>query len=32
VKEPEDMEWRERMASVLDPDGNKVFIGERLTR
>lgn len=32
VKEPEDMEWGERMASVLDPDGNKVFIGERLTR
>lgn len=30
VREPEDMEWGERMASVLDPDGNEVFIGQRL--
>jgi lactoylglutathione lyase len=32
AKEPEDMEWGERMASVLDPDGNEVFIGQRLAR
>jgi lactoylglutathione lyase len=31
VKEPADMEWGERIASVLDPDGNEVFIGQRLT-
>jgi lactoylglutathione lyase len=30
AKEPADMEWGERMASVLDPDGNEVFIGQRL--
>jgi lactoylglutathione lyase len=30
VKEPEDMEWGERMATVLDPDGNEIFIGQRL--
>jgi lactoylglutathione lyase len=30
LKEPEDMEWGERMASVIDPDGNEVFIGQRL--
>ena len=30
AREPEDMEWGERMASVLDPDGNEVFIGQRL--
>jgi lactoylglutathione lyase len=29
AKEPADMEWGERMASVLDPDGNEVFIGQR---
>jgi lactoylglutathione lyase len=29
VKEPEDQEWGERMASVLDPDGNEIFIGQR---
>jgi lactoylglutathione lyase len=32
LKEPEDTEWGERVASVLDPDGNEVFIGQRLTR
>jgi lactoylglutathione lyase len=32
VKEPEDQEWGERMASVLDPDGNEVFIGQRLAQ
>ncbi len=26
-REPEDMEWGERMASVLDPDDNEIFIG-----
>ena len=30
AKEPADMEWGERMASILDPDGNEVFIGQRL--
>ena len=30
AREPEDMEWGERMASVLDPDGNEVFIGQRM--
>jgi uncharacterized glyoxalase superfamily protein PhnB len=29
AQEPEDMEWGERMASVRDPDGNEVFIGQR---
>jgi lactoylglutathione lyase len=32
LKEPEDTEWGERIASVVDPDGNEVFIGQRLTR
>jgi lactoylglutathione lyase len=32
LKEPEDTEWGERMASVVDPDGNEVFIGQRLVR
>jgi lactoylglutathione lyase len=31
VKEPADTEWGERMASVLDPDGNEVFLGQRLS-
>jgi lactoylglutathione lyase len=26
VREPEDMEWGERMASVRDPDGNVIFV------
>jgi lactoylglutathione lyase len=30
VREPEDQEWGERMAAVLDPDGNEVFLGQRL--
>ena len=30
VREPEDMDWGERMAIVLDPDGNQVCIGQRL--
>jgi lactoylglutathione lyase len=29
VREPRDMEWGERVAAVLDPDGNEVFIGQR---
>jgi lactoylglutathione lyase len=29
VREPHDMEWGERMASVRDPDGNEIFIGQR---
>jgi lactoylglutathione lyase len=32
VKDAEDQEWGERMASVLDPDGNEIFIGQHLTR
>lgn len=30
TREPQDMEWGERMATVVDPDGNEVFIGQRL--
>jgi lactoylglutathione lyase len=30
VREPEDQEWGERMASVADPDGNEVCLGQRL--
>jgi uncharacterized glyoxalase superfamily protein PhnB len=30
VREPEDQEWGERMASVLDPEGNDVYLGQRL--
>jgi lactoylglutathione lyase len=30
AREPKDQEWGERMASVLDPDGNEIFIGQRL--
>jgi lactoylglutathione lyase len=29
AREPEDTEWGERMASVLDPDGNEIFLGRR---
>jgi lactoylglutathione lyase len=29
TREPEDMEWGERMAIVLDPDGNQVCIASR---
>ena len=29
AREPEDMEWGERMASVLDPDGNEIFLGQK---
>jgi len=29
VEEPEDTPWGERMARVLDSDGNHVFIGQR---
>ena len=28
-REPEDMEWGERMAAVLDPDGNEICLGQR---
>ena len=27
AREPEDMEWGERMAAVLDPDGNEIYLG-----
>lgn len=30
LKEPRDQEWGERMASVLDPDGNEICLGLRL--
>jgi lactoylglutathione lyase len=30
-REPEDQEWGERMAAVLDPDGNEVYVGQRGT-
>ena len=26
TREPEDMEWGERMAAVLDPDGNEIYV------
>jgi lactoylglutathione lyase len=29
VREPEDMEWGERMAAVRDPDGNVISLGQR---
>jgi uncharacterized glyoxalase superfamily protein PhnB len=29
VKEPEDQAWGERMATVVDPDGNEIYIGQR---
>jgi lactoylglutathione lyase len=29
VEEPADQPWGERVARVLDPDGNEVIIGER---
>jgi uncharacterized glyoxalase superfamily protein PhnB len=29
AKEPEDMDWAERVASVRDPDGNEIYIGRR---
>jgi lactoylglutathione lyase len=32
LREPEDMEWGERMAYVTDPDGNPVHIAQRLRR
>jgi lactoylglutathione lyase len=28
AREPEEMEWGERMASVRDPDGNEIFLGQ----
>ena len=30
LREPEDMEWGERMAYVVDPDGNPLHIAQRL--
>lgn len=29
VREPEDMEWGERMATIRDPDTNEIFLGQR---
>lgn len=31
VEEPADQPWGERVARVLDPDGNEVILGQRLT-
>lgn len=31
VEEPADQPWGERVARVLDPDGNEVLIGQRAT-
>jgi lactoylglutathione lyase len=30
VREPEDQEWGERMASFVDLDGNEIYIGQRM--
>jgi lactoylglutathione lyase len=30
IREPEDMEWGERMAAVRDPDGNGIYLGQKL--
>ena len=29
AREPEDMEWGERMATIRDPDGNEIHLGQR---
>jgi lactoylglutathione lyase len=29
AREPEDMDWGERMAAVFDPDGNEIYLGHR---
>jgi lactoylglutathione lyase len=29
VKEPEDQEWGERLATVVDRDGNEIHLGQR---
>ena len=29
VRGPQDMEWGERMATVRDPDGNEIHLGQR---
>jgi lactoylglutathione lyase len=29
VREPQDMEWGERMATICDPDGNEIHLGQR---
>jgi len=31
IGEPADQPWGERMATVLDPDGNKVIVASRST-
>ena len=30
TREPEDREWGERMAAVVDPDGNEIFLGQKM--
>jgi catechol 2,3-dioxygenase-like lactoylglutathione lyase family enzyme len=30
AREPADMDWGERMASVRDPDGNEILLGQRV--
>jgi lactoylglutathione lyase len=32
LAEPADMEWGERMATVADPDGNAIHLGQRKPR
>ena len=29
VRGPQDMEWGERMATICDPDGNEIHLGQR---
>jgi lactoylglutathione lyase len=31
LEEPADQPWGERMATVVDPDGNRVLVAERVT-
>jgi lactoylglutathione lyase len=31
VKDPEDQAWGERLATVVDPDGNEIHLGQRGT-
>jgi uncharacterized glyoxalase superfamily protein PhnB len=32
TEEPADQPWGERVARVLDPDGNEIIVGQKLRR